>query len=179
MSLTNKKQKTHDDIYFLQNKKLLIVNDSMIETRSVATVRDILLNIKKKIIVLEHYNSQNKTEEPDNMMKEIYIQDDVVYKFVKMNRWRRGTGFLCLQISSNKESRIKDKPMGCARICCFTTDTIHHDAFSFGKTPDVDDAMFMINHYVESDQIIVDLNELKTHHPTELSAETLCQYIKW
>lgn len=174
----SKKQKTHCDVYLLQKDKLVCVNDSMIK-QQIETVSEILSNVKKIIIVLEHFNLLNRSNESIDLMEEIYIQDDVIYKLVKMNRWRRGTGFLCLQISSNKESRIPESPMGCARICCFTTDKIHHNAFCFGKIPCADDAMFMIQDYVKSAQIIDDLNELKISHPTSLSAEILLKYIKY
>lgn len=173
---STKKPKTHNDIFFLQKGELIVVNDSMIDGQPIDTVKNILSNIRKNIIVLENSNTEKKENET---MTQIHVADDVVYKFVKINRWRRGTGFLCLQISSNKESRIPTKPIGCARLCCFTTNTIHHPAFSFGTTPGVDEAKQMIMDYIESEQIIDDLNELKLSHPTKLSAKTLLKYIKY
>lgn len=182
MQSKSKKQKTNksvDNIFLLQNEKLHTVDDQMIEKQQIQTVKDMLRNIRKTIIVLEHYNLNNKIEESDDLMNEIYLQDDVVYKFVKINRWRRGTGYLCLQISSNTESRISGKPIGCARVCCFTTNTIHHEAVCFGTTPDTSHGMLMIKEYIESEEIISDLNKLKLSHPTKLSAKTLHQYIKY
>lgn len=81
--------------------------------------------------------------------------------YVSVGKWRRGFGFVFLQIS--------EKNGGTARVSAFTTDTVHHSAVSFGTTPNADHVLELIKLYlsnieqVESGLLIL----MKNHHTTK------------
>jgi hypothetical protein len=145
-------------IYEGKNKKLIPLDDSYIQGIRVTSVRKVLGIIRNKII-----DHETKQLDPCG---QIFTAEDVTFCFVEIGRWRRGSGFVCLQIS------IKNK--GMARAIVFTTNVIHHSATCFGTTPDVQEASELLNQYLaDQDRVIKDLTKLKQSHPTSVSAEKL------
>jgi hypothetical protein len=116
--------------------------DQYIKTVDVFTVRKLLATVQEKIIANEQKADDSK------LTRQIFVQDDVTACFVKITRYRQGTIYLLLQISSKND--------GAARIVAFTTDTMHSSAICFGTTPNVDHASKKISEYFAKQNIVKD-----------------------
>jgi hypothetical protein len=147
--------------YNSSNKNLILLNDEYISTIKIPSVTNMLKTIQKNII----YYEQNayKFSKPTD---EIYVSDDIFFKFIKFGKWRRGTCYICMQLSNKNDDSV--------RLTAYTTDTIHHNAQSFGTTPTASHAHdLLLNTLQDSKLIINSINMLKNVHSTTKSVDEL------
>ena len=154
-------------LYNASADRLVEVDDQYIEEVMVSTVQRILHHIRSSVKDFE--SSPYKDEE--DLINDVKTFDDVVIKCVGVYRWRRGFGFVFLQISH--------KNGGSARISVFTTNTVHHSASSFGTVPSASEAKCLLQQHVgDAATMIADLKVLKQSHTTKVSAIDLAKNIQ-
>jgi len=159
----NAPNKTSNIYLYLRRTNNLVNVDEYISSCDIKSVTDLLGEIKKKINVIEQ---PGRYVSDDKIIGHKIFSDDIVCMCVNIYRWRRGFGFVFLQISGKNE--------GSARISAFTTDTVHHSATCFGTTPDAEHASDMIDGYLgDPNQVDNDLYILKQSHYTAKNVFTL------
>jgi len=142
------------NVYLLDNNKKTIEKiNVVIEGISTNTVKHLLETVRDDIVAFEKpHDYTNGISTGGGCVDGKYIGDaallrkvkqsgDIVYMCVQIYHWRRGFGFVYLQIS--------EMDGGNARLFACVTDTIHHSAFCFGTTPDAENAVGMIRDYVK------------------------------
>jgi hypothetical protein len=138
--------------------KTHIIDDEYIKNINVNSVKSLLTNIKQHV---EAYDMSQL-----EITNVTFAVDDIVYKCVHDSRWRRGSGFLFLQLS--------DKNGGSLRLTAYTTNTIHHSAICFGTVPQIGEVNDMIKKYMlNKSNLLTTINTLKRYHKTNHSAEKL------
>ena len=165
MSISGTQNKIIGDVFFYQSSKdiLVKVDDMYIATNNIPSVQKLLKNIRDGINQIE---LNSKYFEEEKYKHNIEIISDIVYKCVSISKWRRGQGFVFLQISS--------KNSGTARVTVFTTNTIHHSSASFGTVPGSQDAKKLLTDYLQNkSKVIADIELLKNIHPTQRSASDI------
>jgi hypothetical protein len=164
MSTSNKRKRVGDVfLYTTKNDDIINIDHKFINNIGVASVRKLLTAISNHITEFEK-NANPKDE--DELMNLIGTTEDITYKCVKIARWRRGTGFIFLQLSSMNE--------GTARVSVFVTNTRHHTAECFGTEPKSPEAKKILNEYLKDGKnVLKDLQILKDNHTTTLSIDYL------
>jgi len=145
------------------------VDDNYLKNCKVRTVKNMLTNI---INVINFYETDHslKYKEKEEYVRQIFIEDDVTYKCVEIGLWRRGFGFVFLQISKQNEGQV--------RIVCYSTNTIHHSAECFGTTPDIEEIDRLISDYLGNEQrVLKDISDLKLQHTTQKDSDQLLKEI--
>lgn len=154
-------------MYRSETNDLIKFNNKLIKNIKISSVCDVMKSIRDHI---NTFVSDASLENEKTLTENIEIVDDITYKCVKVARWRRGTGFIFLQISS--------KDSGNARVSVYVTNTIHHYAECFGTTPGADEANLILTEYLADVKCVsTDLQSLKDHHTTECTVEYLFNHI--
>ncbi len=164
-------------IYNRQDQELVTLDDEMIDSIEVPSVKKLLKNLSHRINCIE----TNMYCADEKNYKIIYRAEDITYCIVSMSRWRRGSGFICLQISSQSSlPRTRGHVKGNARVTAYSTNTIHHKAQCFGTLPGTKEMSQILEEYVKDEErVIKDLNELKKQHPTVVSSTVLYKNLKY
>ena|SRR5579872_7540165 len=140
----------------------ILVNDDYLMHVTVDSVRKLLENITNDI-----KNFELSTSLSESMIKgQVKIVDDITYSCVCVGKWRRGFGYLYLQLS--------EKNKGSLRLAAYTTNTIHHSAQCFGTTPDIDNVKDLISDYLRNpSNILNDIAKLRNCHSTKKEVKVL------
>ena len=158
-------------IYRSEKKDIIEINDKFIETAKPSCVQSLLTSVRDRVNKYENtfFQTCGATDTTDQVfLDQIESVDDLTYKCVNIARWRRGFGFVFLQLS------LKDK--GSARTTVFVTNTVHHSATSFGTTPGPGQAQQLLNEYLnDTDKVLSDICTLKEYHSTEKTASLLLE----
>ncbi len=154
-------------LYDVSTDGLVRVDDQYIEGVEVLTVQRILDHIRSSVRDFE----SDPYKDEEELINDVKTFDDVVIKCVGVYRWRRGFGFVFLQISHKND--------GSARLSVFTTNTVHHSAASFGTVPSASEAKSLLQQHVgDPAKLIADLKVLKQSHVTKVSAIDLAKNIQ-
>lgn len=168
--------KRQGDVYYCDtsSKQLELVAQPFIArlNRITLTAGTLALSIKNDIIELEtkERNREGYVSE-DEVGKKITRINDVTYKFVSIGRWRKGFGFVVLQLSNLNG--------GNARLSAYVTDTVHHTGEGIGTIPEYAEGMEIVSKYLaNSRKVKNDIALLKAEHQTVKSVDELYETIK-
>jgi hypothetical protein len=161
-------------IYKSDSTDIIEINDEMIEMIDLPCVQSLLTSVRDRINAYENAFHQTSDLKPNPVsgsndqlfLDQIETVDDLTYKCVNIARWRRGFGFVFLQLS------LKNK--GMARTTVFVTNTVHHSAVSFGTTPGAEQAQQLLDEYLNNNEkVLADINDLKQYHLTNKTSRVL------
>jgi hypothetical protein len=150
-------------------RKMKLLDEKYISSIPVLSVQKILRKITEEIKKYEFNSSISYKLE-----RKIFEVEDVVFMVTCIGRWRRGFGYVVLQIS--------EKNGGSARVSVYTTNTIFHDAICFGTNPCESESMELIDKYVNVkniDTLTKDLALLKTKHSTKKTVTQLISSLQY
>lgn len=164
-------------IYRSEKKDIIEIDDKFIDQIEPICVQSLLTSVRDRINAYENafsqtcdcvcdcdHNSDDHTDQ--KFLDQIEIVDDLTYKCVNIARWRRGFGFVFLQLS------LKNK--GMARTTVFVTNTVHHSAVSFGTTPGPDQAQQLLDEYLnDTVKVRSDIDDLKKYNLTKKTSKAL------
>lgn len=162
------------DVYYCDTttKQLELVAQPFINrlNRITLTAGSLATSIRNEILNFERQNLNGHISD-EEIEKNIIHINDVTYKFVSVGRWRRGFGYVILQLSNLNG--------GNARITVYVTNSVHHTGGGFATTPGCDEAMKLVNDYIANVKIVKDdITKLKTEHQTVKSVDELYENIK-
>lgn len=146
------------------NKRNLILVDEYIKTIPIKTTQKVLLEIKRQIKLFETKWFDTYSDELNSTITQI---DDVTFCLVNIGKWRKGSGYVYLQLSN--------KNNGNARLVAYATDTIFHSSNCLGKLNlDVNDMEKIIKEYLSNkERVKIDIERLKYKHETLKTADEL------
>jgi len=162
------------DVYYFDtsSKQLELVAQPFINRLNRITLTAGLLatSIKNDILGFEIKNLNGYASD-EEIEKKITHINDVTYKCVSVGRWRRGSGFVILQLSNLND--------GNARISVYVTNSVHHTGGGFATTPGRDESVGLLEEYLaNSRKVKNDIELLKTEHQTAKSVNELYETIK-
>jgi hypothetical protein len=137
-------------------------------------VAQLMQDVTSAIKRIESHRLHNFMDEQDiSRAFNTFVKDDIVCKYLSSLRYRRGTIYYFLQISSLDG--------GNARIIGYSTSTVFHSAASFGTTPDAKLVQNELKNLLEqsTNLVLTELRSIKLVHPTIASAEELLKSIKY
>jgi hypothetical protein len=155
-------------MYDSTKNELMTIDDTFIDNITIASVSDVLKNIREFVKNVESNPYSREKEHLEN----IFICQDITFKCIAIHRWRRGFGFVFLQISL--------KNGGSSRMTVFTTDTVHHSASSFGTTPTASHAKSILSEQIhDTEKITEHIEILRQLHETQVSTADLVKNIQY
>jgi hypothetical protein len=170
MHMVIDKDKKVGQIFICQSstKSFVKINDEYLKNVPVYNVKDVL---EKFIIPTIKEQDQSLAPVSCYLPPHVHKTDDIVIKFIDLIPARLGTIYITLQISSKNE--------GTLRLTSFVTNTVNHDSIALSSVPfkyqDVEE--YIEKTLNKNNSLLKVINELKTLHSTQKSAEQLLREI--
>lgn len=157
-------------VFLYKSSKLEELTGEFIQSIKIQNVQNLLISIYNQINTYEKAHYTQNTKEI-KCVEEINTLKDITYKCVNISHWRRGFGFVFLQLSMKDEGQI--------RVISLVTNTIHHKGGSFSTEPNIKHAKKILKEYMNNKtQVLVDIESLMEHHSTEKTSDELLETIK-